>query len=220
MIGNILEKVKNPVTTILEKAENEDTKKGVIKLAIISGVMALINVILSIAKIFSQYSKKNLWYSNSSSSDLWDKRWEAIKNAEMISKFFKSWVIIAIAIAVGALILYIIAKAVKNEKEYSSNLSMVNNVIIIYIVGFIASKIVALIYAPLGWLVIYATSVYASFALINAYRDSLDLESTDKLVLVVTGVLSALVVILAVVITSISGISLKNLDSIFKLINY
>lgn len=220
MIGNILEKVKNPVTTILEKAENEDTKKGVIKLAIISGVMALINVILSIAKIFSQYSKKNLWYSNSSSSDLWDKRWEAIKNAEMISKFFKSWVIIAIAIAVGALILYIIAKAVKNEKEYSSNLSMVNNVIIIYIVGFIVSKIVALIYAPLGWLVIYATSVYASFALINAYRDSLDLESTDKLVLVVTGVLSALVVILAVVITSISGISLKNLDSIFKLINY
>ena len=220
MIGNILEKVKNPVTTILEKAENEDTKKGVIKLAIISGVMALINVILSIAKIFSQYSKKNLWYSNSSSSDLWDKRWEAIKNAEMISKFFKSWVIIAIAIAVGALILYIIAKAVKNEKEYSSNLSMVNNVIIIYTVGFIVSKIVALIYAPLGWLVIYATSVYASFALINAYRDSLDLESTDKLVLVVTGVLSALVVILAVVITSISGISLKNLDSIFKLINY
>ncbi len=220
MIGNILEKVKNPVTTILEKAENEDTKKGVIKLAIISGVMALINVILSIAKIFSQYSKKNLWYSSSSSSDLWDKRWEAIKNAEMISKFFKSWVIIAIAIAVGALILYIIAKAVKNEKEYSSNLSMVNNVIIIYIVGFIVSKIVALIYAPLGWLVIYATSVYASFALINAYRDSLDLESTDKLVLVVTGVLSALVVILAVVITSISGISLKNLDSIFKLINY
>lgn len=220
MFGNILEQFKNPVTTIIEKSEEEDTKKGIIKLAIISAIMSLINIISSIASIISKYSKNSYWYSSYSSSELWEKRWEAIKDAELLSGFFKTWVIIAIAIAVGALILFIIAKIVKSPKEYSSNLSMVNNILIIYIVGSIINLILSLIYAPLGWLILYATIVYASLTLVNAYRDSLNVESTDKLVLATTGVLTGLIVILVIIISSISGVSLSDLTSITKLLNF
>lgn len=220
MFGNILEQFKNPVTTIMEKSEEEDIKKGIIKLAIISAIMSLINMLSSIVSIISKYSKDSYWYSSYSSSELWEKRWEAIKNAELLSGFFKTWVIIAIAIAVGALILFIIAKIVKSPKEYSSNLSMVNNILIIYIVGSILNLLLSLIYAPLGWLILYATIVYASLTLVNAYRDSLNVESTDTLVLATTGVLTGLIVILVIIISSISGVSLSDLTSITKLLNF
>ena len=220
MFGNILEQFKNPVTTIIEKSEEEDIKKGIIKLAIISAIMSLINMLSSIVSIISKYSKDSYWYSSYSSSELWEKRWEAIKNAEVLSSFFKTGVIIAIAIAVGALILFIIAKTVKSPKEYSSNLSMVNNILIIYIVGSILNISLSLIYAPLGWLILYATIVYASLTLVNAYRDSLNVESTDTLVLATTGVLTGLIVILVIIISSISGVSLSDLTSITKLLNF
>ena len=47
MFGNLLEKLKNPVTTVIEKSQEEDLKKSGIKLAIISAVMALISTISS-----------------------------------------------------------------------------------------------------------------------------------------------------------------------------
>lgn len=220
MFGNILEQLKKPVTTMIEKSEEEDIKKGIIKLVIISAIMSLINVLSSIASIISKYSKNSYWYSGYSSSELWEKRWEAIKNAELLSGFFKTWVIIAIAIAVGALILFIISKIVKSPKEYSSNLSMINNTVIVYIVGAVLNLILSFIYAPLGWLILYATIVYASFTLLNAYRDSLNVESTDTLVLATTGALTVLIVILVIIISSMSGVSLKDLTSIAKLLNF
>lgn len=220
MFRNILEQFKNPVTTIIEKSEEENTKKGIIKLAIISAIMSLLNILSSIVSIISKYSKDSYWYSSYSSSQLWEKRWEAIKEAELLSGFFKTWVIIAIAIAVAALILFIIAKIVKSPKEYSNNLSMVNNVLIIYNVGAIFNLIFSLIYAPLGWLILYATILYASLTLVNSYRDSLNIESTDTLVLATTGVLTVLIVILVIILSSISGVSLSKLTSITKLLKF
>ena len=220
MFENILEQLKNPVTTIIEKSEEEDTKKGIIKLTIISGIMSLLKIFSSIVSIISKYSKDSYLYNNYSSSELWEKRWEAIKNAELFSGFFKSWVIIAIAIAVGALVLFIIAKIVKSPKEYSNNLSMVNNVLIIYNVGVILNIIFSLIYQPLGWLILYATILYASLTLANSYRDSLNVENTNTLVLATTGVLTGLIVILVIIISSISGVSLGNLTNITGLLDF
>ena len=72
MFANLLEKIKSPVTTMIEKSQEEDLKKSGIKLAIVSVVMALISTISSIISIFSKYSKKSYWYSYYSSSELWD----------------------------------------------------------------------------------------------------------------------------------------------------
>lgn len=151
MFANLLEKIKSPVTTMIEKSQEEDLKKSGIKLAIVSVVMALISTISSIISIFSKYSKKSYWYSYYSSSELWDKRWDAIKNAGLFTGFLKTAVISAIVIAIIALVLFIIAKIVKSPKEYSNNLSMANNTAIIYVVGSILKLIISLIYAHLDY---------------------------------------------------------------------
>ena len=220
MFANLLEKIKSPVTTMIEKSQEEDIKKSGIKLAIVSVVMALISTISSIISIFSKYSKKSYWYSYYSSSELWDKRWDAIKNAGLFTGFLKTAVISAIVIAIIALVLFIIAKIVKSPKEYSNNLSMANNTAIIYVVGSILKLIISLIYAPLGLLIWYAVTIYASFTLINAYRDTLEVENTNMLVLATTGILSAIMVILAILLTSILKVSFSDISSLLSLLNY
>ena len=220
MFANLLEKIKSPVTTMIEKSQEEDLKKSGIKLSIVSVVMALISTISSIISIFSKYSKKSYWYSYYSSSELWDKRWDAIKNAGLFTGFLKTAVISAIVIAVIALVLFIIAKIVKSPKEYSNNLSMANNTAIIYVVGSILKLIISLIYAPLGLLIWYAVTIYASFTLINAYRDTLEVENTNMLVLATTGILSAIMVILVILLTSILKVSFSDISSLLSLLNY
>lgn len=155
-----------------------------------------------------------------SSSELWDKRWDAIKNAGLFTGFLKTAVISAIVIAIIALVLFIIAKIVKSPKEYSNNLSMANNTAIIYVVGSILKLIISLIYAPLGLLIWYAVTIYASFTLINAYRDTLEVENTNMLVLATTGILSAIMVILAILLTSILKVSFSDISSLLSLLNY
>lgn len=215
MFQNILEQLKTPVTTIIEKSEREDLKKGLIKLAILSGIMSLINVITTIISIFSTYSKKIYRYS-SSSSELWDKRWNAIKDAELFGTFFKTFIIIAIAIAVVALILFIIAKLVKSPKEYTSTLSMINNTMIIYVAGSILNIILSFIYKPLGILVLYAVLVYAVLTLLLGFRDSLEINSSDNLALISTGILLGVFVIVIILICAINGISLKDLNTVMN----
>ncbi len=219
MFENIIRQFKNPVTTILEKSEEEDTKKGIVKLAIISGIISLMNVISVIISILAKYSTSKYSSSYYTASELWEMRFDAMGEAKLLSGFFKTWVIIAISIAVGALILFIIAKLVKSSKEYSTTLSMVNNVLIIYIIGSILNIILSLIYAPLGFLISFATIIYISITLMNAFRDSLDIENSDILTLVTTGVLVVLMIILIVLMSSITGISLEDIVEIKELLD-
>ena len=51
--------------------------------------------------------------------------------------------------------------------------------------------------------------LYSSLTLVNSYRDSLNIESTDTLVLATTGVLTGLIVIIVIIVPSISGVSLS-----------
>lgn len=147
-------------------------------------------------------------------------RWDAIKSAELFTGFLKTAVISAILIALIALVLFIIAKIVKSPKEYACNLSMINNTAIIYAVGSVLKLILSLIYAPLGLLIWYAVTIYASFTLINAYRDTLEVENTNMLVLATTGILSAIMVILAILLTSILKVSFSDISSLLSLLNY
>lgn len=219
MLNNILEQLKNPVKTLIEKSKEEDSKKGVIKLAIISGLSSVINVISVIISIILKYSKDNFWYSSYSADELWEKRWEAIEEAEILNVFFKNWVIFAIVIAVTALVLYIIAKMVKSPKEYANNLSMVNNALIIYVVGQFLKIIGSAIYQPIGLLIMYVISVYTIFSLIFAFRDSLEIESSDKLVLTTTMVLTLLVVITVILISIITDVSLSDVITFNELLS-
>lgn len=220
MLKNLKNIFKNPVTTVIEKSEVEDLKKSAIKLVILSAIMSLISVVSQIVSIIKRYSKDSFWYSSYSSSELWDKRWEAIKDAELVGKFFKSWVIIAIVILVLALILFIIAKIIKSPKEYILTLSMVNNCLMIYVMGYIAYLILSFIYVPLALIVLYATVAFSSLTLINAYRDTLQVENTNLLVIATTGVTTVLIVVLMVVLASILKVSIKDITSVMSLLNF
>lgn len=217
MFETIKEQLKEPVATVLRKAAEEDLQKGFIKTAIISGILSFINVILSIVKIIK--SSFGYYYSSLSKAEQWERRWSEIEDAELISGFFKTWVMVAIVMAVLALILLVIAKLVKNKKEYANTLSMINSVASLCVIGNTLNVILTLIYVPLGILVSFATFVYAGLTLINAYRDSLDLENTDTLVLVTTGVLTVFVVIVAVLIANITKTSLSDITSLLELLD-
>jgi len=219
MFQTILEYLKHPVTTLIEKAEQEDIKKGGIKLAIISGVMSLMGVITKVQSIFSKYSKDGSYASWYGEEGLAEARSEAFKEAELIGTFFKTWLIYAAVIAVVALILFIIAKILKSEKSYASTLSMSTNSIGLVVVANIVGELVALLYAPLGAVIMLAAVIYASYALIHAFRDSLGDVDVNKLVLVTTAVIVVIVIIAALIISNQIKSSLGSLSGMMDLLN-
>ena len=212
----ILEELKNPVTTILEKSKTETLKKGCIKAAILSLIMAVVSILSKVISIFSRYSSKSTWYKNYSASELWSKRWDAIGDAELFSNFIRSFIIFALVIAIFALILFVIAKLVKKSKDYTVTLSMVNTTLSVYVLAIVLNLIISLIYAPLGILLLYAVIVYASLSLMSAFRISLEVDDTNKLILVSTAVLTAVVLIAAVIVYAIIGNSIATIGSSMK----
>jgi len=210
MIGNLLELFKYPVTTVIGKANEEGLKKGAIRTIIISFAMALVGILYTVISIFQKYSttSKSYYASYYSSEELVKMRDKALEGTFEV--FFRSFITFIIAIAVIAFILFIISRLVKSPLNYTSTLSMTSNALLFYTIGVILNLVFSFVYTPIGWLILYATILYSSLTLMNAFRDSLDIESTDKLVIVTTGVLVAIVVVLVVVLSSLSGVSLKD----------
>lgn len=218
MFEIIKKQLLNPVTSTINSAKEEDLKKGAIKLAIISAVMSLVNVISTIASIFSRYSSKGFYGSFYDKDTLKEKKWDAIKDAELFGAFFKVFLVVAAVIAVMALVLWIISKLVKNPKKYEETLSMINNFMITIVAGIVLKMLISLIYAPLGILVMIVISIYAGYTLIYSYRDSLEVENTDKLVLVTTGVFTALIIVAIILLCAVTDISLSDIADITDLI--
>lgn len=219
MFQTILEYLKHPVTTLIEKSEQEDIKKGGIKLAIISGIMSIVGIITKVQSIFSTYSKDGYYGSWYTDEQLAEARSEAFKEAELIGSFFKTWLIYAAVIAVVALILFIIAKIVKSEKSYASTLSMTNNTVGVVVIANVVNMLVSLVYAPLGAIILFAAVVYSSYALIYAFRDSLGDVDVNKLVLVTTAVIVVIVVVAVLIISNQLKSSLGSLSSVLNLLN-
>lgn len=217
MFGKIIEQIKFPVTSTINRSKEETIKKGLIKLLILSAIFAIINVINTLSSIFSKYSSKG-WYSYLDKDVLKERRWEAIKDAGLIGAFFKTVLIIAVVIGVVAFLLWVISKIVKCKKEYSETLSMTNNFMTIIAAGSILNLIISLIFAPLGLILMFMISIYAGYTLIYAYRDSLEIENADKLVIVTTGVFTVILVIVIILLCAIIGVSLKNISAITDLI--
>lgn len=217
MFGKIIEQIKFPVTSTINRSKEETIKKGLIKLSILSAIFAIINVINTLSSIFSKYSSKG-WYSYLDKDVLKERRWEAIKDAGLIGAFFKTVLIIAVVIGVVAFLLWVISKIVKCKKEYSETLSMTNSFMTIIAAGSILNLIISLIFAPLGLILMFMISIYAGYTLIYAYRDSLEIENADKLVIVTTGVFTVILVIVIILLCAIIGVSLKNISAITDLI--
>lgn len=212
MLQNMLEMIKTPVTTMLEKSRQEDLKKGAIKGAILSVVLALISVISTIITIIKSVEKDTL-FGELTNQEVWDKRLNRIEEAKLFSVFFKQILIYAVVVVIIAAILYIIAKLLKNEKKYSETLSMTNNTLVLLAIGMIVNTLVSLIYAPIGIVLTLMISIYAILSLTYAFKESLDMVDLDKLVLISTGIIIAAVIIGIILLMVVYDISFKDLSS-------
>ena len=92
---------------------------------------------------------------------------------------------------------------------------MVNNSLIIYAIGYVLYLILSFIYTPLELIVLYAFIAFSVLTLINAYRDSLQVENTDLLVIATTGVTTALIVVLMIILSTVLKASISDITSLF-----
>ena len=120
-----------------------------------------------------------------------------------------------IAIAVVAAILFIIARMVKYPKDYIEMLSMSNSAFIIYLVGFLLNLVFSYIYAPIGTILLAGALIFAVLALANAFRESIEVEDPNKLVIFSAIVLTVVVGILVVIaVNSLSNLVGSSITSL------
>ena len=211
---NIMEKIKNPVSSCLEKISQEDLKTGLIKGAIIAVVMAIIKAISLVVTTFTYYWG---YYDDYDFSERMERVWYRVGDLEVFSGLFQSIIMIAIAISVVALMLFVIAKVVKSPKKYEETLSMVNSVTILLGIGQIIQMIVSLIYTPLGLIVGMTVGTYAFFTLIETFKESIMIDESDTFVLASTGVITATITIIMILVTVLLKDSLGDITKIFNL---
>lgn len=213
MLKNLLDQFRYPVTSMIEKSEQESLKKGLIKLLISSAIIAIVITLVSATFIISQYSTDSYRYRRYTSAELWEVRMEALEDAELLNMFFVLFIVALVMLLFTSLTLFLIAKFVKSPKKYASILSIINSTMTLLAICLAISVILLLVYRPIGLLALYATIIFVFLSMFNAFKDSLALENSDRLVIVTTAVYAALIVIVVVGFCVSVGISIKELLS-------
>lgn len=235
MIGELLGLFKYPVTTFTKRAEERNIKKEAIIAAVISVVIAIvtaltsyIGIVKSVNKLYPSLKKYNDTYSwgeeltKSEFKEMKkDAKSEALEDANLVGSFFKTLAITVVAIAVVAAILFVIARLVKSPKDYIEMLAMSNSAFIIYLLGFLLNAIFSYIYAPIGAILFVVALIFAVIALANAFKESIEVEDTNKLVIyssIVLSVVFAILVIIAVGYVNSVTSSLSSLSSLSSML--
>lgn len=194
MLGEVLELLKKPVTTMSRNAQERNVKKEAITAAIIAVVIALVTIITSYIGVNKQVKKRYLTYKKyveeysylditkeEYKEDKKEYKKDLLEDEEFVSTFFKTLVITAVAIGLVAGILFVISRTVKSPKDYIEMLAMANGAFTIYLLGYLLNTIFSYIYMPIGLIIFVASLIYAIISLSNAFRDSLEIEDSDKL---------------------------------------
>lgn len=215
MFNEVLELFKTPVTTMQKRAQERNVKKEIITGAIIAAILAIVTVITSyitvmksVNKVYSSLEKYNKKYSYSTvtKEEFKEMKKEAKENAfedvELGKKFFRTLGISAVSIILVAGILFVISRMVKSPKDYIELIAMTNGAYIIYILGFLLNIVFSYIYAPVGIILLVGLFVYALISLCNAFKDSLQIEDSDKLSMYSAIILTVVFAILVIIVMS------------------
>lgn len=232
MLGELIGLFKYPVTTFEKRAEERNIKKEAIIAAIIAVVIAVVTVLTSYISISKAVNKKYKslddyndslysWEEEITKTEFKEMKKEyksdLLEDAGLVGSFFKTLAITAVAIFLVAGILFVIARMVKSPKDYMEMFAMSNSAFIIYLFGFLLNAIFMYIYSPIGIILQMAALVFAIVALSTAFRESIQVEDTNKLV-----IYSSIVLIVVFTILIIIGInyvkSLVGLSSLSSLL--
>ena len=226
MIGEILGLFKTPITTFTKRAEERNIKKEAIIAGIIAVVIALVTIFttyMGIMKVINKTYKSlddyndNLysWEEEITKSEFKELKKEAKEEAfediNLVGTFFKKLATTLVAIAVVAGILFVIARMVKNPKDYIEMLAMSNCAFMIYLIGFLLNIVFSYIYSPIGVILFAAALIFAVISIASAFRANLEVDDEDKLVIfsgiVLTVVIAVLVFIYKDYIVGVSALS-------------
>lgn len=236
MVGELLGLFKYPVKTFTKRAEERNIKKEAIIAAVIAVVIAIVTVLTSYIGISKTVNKKYKslddyndslysWEEEITKSEFKelkkDYKSDLLEDTGLVGSFFKTLAITVVAIAVVAAILFVISRMIKSPKDYIEMLAMSNSAFIIYLLGFLLNAIFAYIYAPIGAVLLVAALIFAVIALANAFRESIEVEDTNKLVIyssIVLAVVFAILVIIAVSYINSVTSSLSALSSLSSML--
>lgn len=230
MIGELLGLFKAPVTTFTKRAEERNIKKEAIIAGIIAVVIAIVTVLTSYIGIvksvnkqypsLKKYNDTYSWRGELTKSEFKEMKKEAkselLEDVNFVGKFFKTLAITAVAIALVAAILFIIARMLKSPRDYIEMFSMSNSAFMIYLLGFLLNTIFTYIYAPIGIVLFVGALIFAVIALANAFRENIEVEDTDKLVIYSTIVLTIVFAILVIITVNSLKSSLGGLSSMLN----
>ena len=212
MFNEVLELLKTPVTAMRKKAEERNVKKELITAAIIAVVLAVVTVITSYISVIKTVNKKYPSlekYNKNSYTEVTKEKFkemkkeakeEAFENVELVKTFFKTLAISAVSIALVAGILFVISRMVKSPKDYIELIAMTNGAYIIYLLGFLLNVIFSYIYTPVGIVLLVGMFIYALISLCNAFRDSIEIEDSDKLSMFSAIILTVVFAILMLIV--------------------
>lgn len=238
MLGEFIGLFKYPVTTLTKKAEERNIKKEAIIAAIIAVVIAVVTVLTSYIGIVKKVNKKYKslddyndslysWEEEITKSEFKEIKKEyksdLLEDAGLVGSFFKTLAIAVVAIALVAGILFIISRMVKSPKDYIELFAMTNGAFMIYILGYILNVIFMYIYSPIGIILLMSALIFAIIALSTAFRESIEVEDTNKLVIFSSIVLAVVFAILVIIVMSyINSLtsSLSSLSSLSSMLDF
>lgn len=234
MIGELLGLFKYPVTTIQKKAEERNIKKEAIialVIALIIAVVTILTSLISINKAVKQKYKSLDDYNDSLYS--WEEevtksefkelkkeyKSELLENSKLVAKFFRTFGVVIGTIALVAAVLFVIARMVKSPKDYIEMLSMSISAFTIYTIGFLLNTIFSYIYSPIGSILFAASLIFAIIALANAFKESIEVEDVNKLVIYSSIVLAVVFGILVIIVMSYINSLTSSLSAINTLLD-
>ncbi len=232
MLGELLGLFRYPVTTFTKRAEEKNIKKEAIIAAVLAVIIAVVTVLSSyfgIVKTVNKKYKSLSSYNKSSFTEVTKEEFKDLKkeyksdlleDANLVGSFFKTLAITVVAIAVVGAILFVIARLLKSPKGYMEMLTMSNSAFIIYTLGFVLYTIFSFIYMPVGIVILFAALIFAIIALSTSFRESIEVEDTNKLVICSSIVLTIVVAILVIIVASYINNLVSSLNSLSSLSSF
>ena len=180
MIRSIIDLFKRPVTATNEQAEKATLKDAFIKGGIISVIFMICNFVTC---FFSQILDEK--YDSKVHKYVTKIDFSGFKFGELISNCFTTFIVIAIAMIVVATIMYVISRILKNENAFSKVLTISVNAFIPLACANIIAVVIGWIYTPVIPILAYlVAAVYSLYLTIFSFRNILNIENEDKLVIV------------------------------------